>query len=85
MIEILNFYELLLSDINKSSLIFKQLVQSFNEKQIKDLSYVINEIDSKSERLPERFISSYLKFMQDLLLKEVLNHDKQVMFAKNSE
>ena len=85
MIEILNFYELLLSDINKSSLIFKQLVQSFNEKQIKDISYVINEIDSKSERLPERFISSYLKFMQDLLLKEVLNHDKQVMFAKNSE
>jgi hypothetical protein len=81
MIEILNFYELILSDINIISLIFKQLEESFNEKQVKDISYIINEIETKSERLPERFISSYLKFMQNLIFKNILNHEKQVKYV----
>lgn len=77
-IEILNLYERLMLTLNSKNSIIKHMQQSFDEKQIKDLANIINEIENKFERLPDRFINTYLKFIQSLIFKDILDHDRQV-------
>ena len=77
MIETLNLFEIIIFDV-KDKYLLKKISDTFSVKEIKDLCFIILEIETKSERLPERFIHAYLKFIQCILSKEILDHEKQV-------
>lgn len=82
MIEIFIFYEILIVDINDDELT-KLIASTLNDKEIKEFSFIINEIEHKTERLPERFVTAFMKFLQVILLKNILDINKQNALIAN--
>lgn len=77
MIEILSGFEMLITEIKHNEAI-EDIRTSIQEKEIKDLATVINEIETKSEHMPERFINSFIKYFQIIVFNEILDYNKQV-------
>lgn len=66
--------------INEFDLIKQSFIDCLNKQQIKEFVLMIKEIENKTERVyPEIISTTYYRFIQFLLVKNLIDYSKQVI------
>lgn len=65
---------------NESDLFRQSLSDSLTKQQIKEFCFMINEIENKIEQFPEVFSVALYRFIEFLLVKNLIDYSKQVCF-----